>query len=174
MKHLRTKEDLRPYGLAYLTGEACAFGIRDPYDVYRNGAEILAATFGVTATEFRSTLNRPYNSGDRVDGQQPIGSCLLPREYLSTVAVIALYLAGAEQLFVVTPDQDQEGNRSVPHSRCYGECGVYGRDKEDTDDAVAAWKGQLRRTSCNVHTILVPYGLDRHARNRHTITGRTD
>ncbi len=74
MKHLRRWEDLKPYGIDVLTGEACAYNFRLLCDITAAGVDLFKSVFG---------LDGWNNHGGR--------SIMLPRAMFEPLAVFALF-----------------------------------------------------------------------------------
>ena len=84
MKTIRCWNDLEPFGIVPLTGEACGLCYRVLFDLTATGRKILAACFGIP--EF--TLAESWNRGATDDPH--VGSIMLSAEMLIPVSVFAL------------------------------------------------------------------------------------
>ena len=95
MKTIRCWDDLRPYGIDSLTGEACGLAYRILCDVTAQGKALLAKAFGVTAL----VLPENWNRGSEDDPH--IGSVMLAPEMLTPIAVFALLENGCTEAWRV-------------------------------------------------------------------------
>jgi len=77
--------DLKKYGIQYLTGEACTYGLRLLCDVNQKGRELLEGYFGVCG------LNMPYRMNPHVNGEDSVGCLTLPREIFVPLAKYCLF-----------------------------------------------------------------------------------
>lgn len=84
MKSLGSWHDLEPFGIVFLTGEACGLSLRFLCDVTRKGRSVLEAAFGLPCMN----LAEPWNTGSKDDPH--VGSILLPPELFATLAIFAL------------------------------------------------------------------------------------
>ena len=82
--------DMRQLGVNYLTGEACAFGMRGLCDLSGDGAALVADYFGLKNT----TVFQP-NWNSMVGEHAAIASVMLAREELVPLATFALLRMGA-------------------------------------------------------------------------------
>ena len=83
MKSITGIQDLKPYGLDALTGEACSHGFRILTDVTAKGKSIIERTMDV-----KLELHDPWNTGTK--DEPHIGSCMLPFEFVPPIAIFAL------------------------------------------------------------------------------------
>jgi hypothetical protein len=93
--------DLRQFGIANLTGEACAYSMRQLCDVNEDGKALLEDYFGV-----KLQLADRYNSS--VFDKPSIGSLMLHGHSVHEIAQFAFFRAGALAV-VVTNDRDMHG-----------------------------------------------------------------
>lgn len=93
--------DLAQFGIANLTGEACAYSMRQLCDVNEDGKALLEAYFGI-----QLQLADRYNSS--VYGKPSIGSLMLHSHSSLEIAQFAFFRAGALAV-VVTNDRDMHG-----------------------------------------------------------------
>lgn len=93
--------DLRQFGIANLTGEACAYSMRQLCDVNEDGKALLEAYFGIGLQ-----LGDRYNS--EVFGKPSVGSLMLNSFSAQDIAQFAFFRAGALAV-VVTNDRDMHG-----------------------------------------------------------------
>lgn len=94
MKTISCWDDLRPFGLVPLTGEACGLGYRLLCDVTTSGKHILEKCFGLQTLGLTENWNR--GSSDHPH----IGSILLPYDCLVPVAVFALLEHGCTEVWL--------------------------------------------------------------------------
>lgn len=100
MRRISEWYDLRPYGINFLTGEACGIGYRILCDVTGPGRDLIASALGLKALELRS----PWNGGEGV-----VGCVMLPHELLVPLAVFALLGAGCNCVEVVICEDGVRG-----------------------------------------------------------------
>jgi hypothetical protein len=108
MKTIRNWNDLEPYGIDALTGEACAYSYRLLCDVTAAGARLIQDCFGVPGDPW--PLNAPWNS-------RGSASIMLPHSMFQPLAVFALIKAGCPLILVM-------------------EDGVYGQEEGDNPNDV--------------------------------------
>ena len=94
MKTIASWNDLRPYGIDLLTGEACGLMYRYLCDVTERGRKILERWLSVP--ELR--LSEAWNRGEVSDPH--VGSILLAPEMLSGIAVFALLESGCTECWM--------------------------------------------------------------------------
>lgn len=132
-------DSLRRYGLNYLTGEACAFGMRGLVDLNDEGVSLMSAFFGGTVT-FR--LGSNWNS--KVDGKPAVASVLLTHDMLFDILRFALFYRNNVR-WVVRLGTMVYGLSNEEHLRIY----------RDMNDSMVyhnwAWKPGTRSTGRNVH-----------------------
>ncbi len=144
MKSVSNWTHLEPFGLVFLTGEACFLSHRLLLDCTDQGRGILAKAFGLPSI----TLAEPWN-GKSAAGVH-VGSVLLPQSLFSTLAIFALLESGHPEVILC-----RNGT-------------VIGFELEDTEDE----RQQTRRLLKNDFVRSFAYG--RHQdRNLHLISGRT-
>ena len=95
MKTITCFNDLLPFGIDPLTGEACGLSYRILCDVTEHGRNILAKALGIPAL----ALPEPWNRSAKTDPH--VGSVLLPVEMLTPLAVFALLESGCTQAWLV-------------------------------------------------------------------------
>lgn len=86
MKTLAGFKDLEPYGITYLTGEACAIGARALCDLTSAGEKLVKTTLGIP---FNAKLNEPANSGSLYG--KSVASMLIPYDMSLVLCVFALF-----------------------------------------------------------------------------------
>ena len=87
--------DLQPFGIEALTGEACALWYRILFDVTEKGAAVIRKTFGIPKMTFAEAWNR----GPK--GNEHIGSIMLTQEALIPIAILALLESGCTECYVL-------------------------------------------------------------------------
>ena len=95
MKSINCWNDLEPFGIVLLTGEACGLSYRLLCDVTAQGKMVLEKCFGTP------NLNLPerWNRGSE---QNPhVGCIMLTREMLQPLAVFALLESGCKEVYLV-------------------------------------------------------------------------
>src|SRR5437868_5108275 len=95
MRSITCFNDLRPYGIDALTGEACGLGFRILCDVSEKGRQILAKAFGIPSL----TLPASWNPGSKDDPHT--GSIMLAQEMLVPIAIFALLEGGCTEVWLV-------------------------------------------------------------------------
>ena len=89
MKSIACWEDLRPFGIIPLTGEACGLMMRILCDVTPAGKTALEKCF-----DCQLTLPEPWNHRER-----QIGSVMLSPEMMVPVGIFALLESGCREVF---------------------------------------------------------------------------
>lgn len=95
MKTIACWNDLRPYGIDVLTGEACGLSYRFLCDVTERGRKILERWLSVPELH----LSEAWNRGEISDPH--VGSILLTPEMLPGLAVFALLETGCTECWVL-------------------------------------------------------------------------
>jgi hypothetical protein len=144
MKTIGSWDDLRPYGIDCLTGEACGLSYRLLCDVTQKGGKILAKAFGIT--DF--CLKPPWNRGGEGEAEH-IGSIMLAPECLAFVAIFALLESGCEEVW-----RPKEGL-----------LGIEPGDSQECRNALLDTYGPVRRYR---------YSGTAGDRNVHRMTGRVE
>ncbi len=95
MKSIRYLNDLSPYGIEPLTGEACGLMYRVLCDVTESGRKIVAKTLGIPQ------LNLPpaWNRGSPEDPH--VGSIMLAPELFTPLTIFALLEGGCTEVWQV-------------------------------------------------------------------------
>ena len=145
VKTVTSWDDLRPFGIDALTGEACGLGYRLLCDVTAKGKAIVEKCLGTPAL----ALFEQWNAGSKDDPH--VGSIMLVPEMFTPLAVFAVLESGYRECWVT-----RNG-------------GVYAIDPDDPEDAIEAvrrWLGVegMRRFS---------YRGTAGDRNVHVMSGRT-
>ena len=94
MKTISSWNDLRPYGIDVLTGEACGLMYRLLCDVTASGGKLIEKALSVNRIEFAD----PWNRGDPDDPH--VGSILVPPELRQPLGVFALLESGCRQVWL--------------------------------------------------------------------------
>jgi hypothetical protein len=121
MKTIDCWQDLVPFGIDPLTGEACALSWRILFDVTESGRKIVARCLGVPNLK----LAEAWNRGSVTDPH--VGSVMLTQEMLTPLAVFALLESGCSEVWVfrsggvlgVEPDDDWD--RAEASRKYHGE-----------------------------------------------------
>ena len=155
MKTLRRWEDLKPYGIDVLTGEACAYGYRLLCDITDSGRKLFESVFGLQLTVKHSYPDGWNDSDSR--------SVMLPRAMFEPLAVFALFTVdNCPKVYI-----DYNGV-------------VYGVEQADDAEMLADFirfnQGHFCE-SCQRYGagggINLQYSNPGYARNTHQMTGRT-
>jgi len=144
LKAIARWDDLTPYGIEPLTGEACGLMYRILCDVTQHGNHVLEKCLGIP----HLALPSPWNRGS--DSDPHVGSIMLAPEMLVPIAVFALLEAGCTEVW------------KVGDSRCFG---IEANDPPDTVATLKRCRGTegLRRFA---------YQGTAGDRNIHVISGR--
>lgn len=145
MKTVACWDDLRPFGIEPLTGEACGLAWRILFDVTEKGRKVVGKCFGVP----NIALAEPWNRGSA--GEPHVGSIMLTREALVPLAVFALLEDGCREVYLM-------GQVSV---------GIEAGDPPDTADT-------MRRVYGVEHARRFSYGGTAGDRNVHVMSGRAE
>jgi len=122
MELIKSWGDLKKYGISFLTGESCAYGLRGLFDLNEEGKALIEGYFGGTVT-----VRPGSNWNSEVNGKPAVGSVLLDFHLLTPLAVYILF--HVENVYAV----------------CYPEGGgVYGVDKENFETAKDLFLGKIR------------------------------
>jgi hypothetical protein len=95
VKTIGSWNDLQPFGIIILTGEACGLGYRILFDVTEQGRKIVGRCFGVP----NIVLGEAWNRGSTEDPH--VGSILLTQEMLIPLAVFALLEGGCKEAYLM-------------------------------------------------------------------------
>jgi hypothetical protein len=95
MKAVHSWNDLGPYGIVLLTGEACGLGYRLLCDVTARGKRVLEKCLGTPDLNLPGPWNRASEAGPHV------GCVMLTREMLQPLAVFALLESGCKEVYLV-------------------------------------------------------------------------
>ena len=98
MQKITCWDDLRPYGIDVLTGEACGLSYRILCDVTERGKQTIQKALGITNLGLPDNWNR----GDPEDPH--IGAIMLAPELLVPLAVFALLENGCREVFRTKSD----------------------------------------------------------------------
>lgn len=144
MKTVVKWDDLTPFGIEPLTGEACGLMYRLLCDVTPKGKHILEKCLGIPGL----TLPESWNRGS--DKDPHLGSIMLAPEMLVPIAVFALLENGCKEVWKVRNDG------------CFG---IEPDDPPDTVDSLKKWHGVegMRRLA---------YQGTAGDRNTHLMSGR--
>ncbi len=146
MKSISSWSHLEPFGIVFLTGEACGLSYRYLCDATAKGRGILEAAFGLQCLN----LEEPWNTGSK--DSPHIGSLLLPPDLFATLAVFALLESNHLEAWVCK-------NGTV--------LGFDAHDTQDEKEQTARFlEGEVVRTFA--------YRGTAGSRNRHAMTGRVE
>ena len=98
MQKITCWDDLRPYGIDVLTGEACGLSYRILCDVTERGKQTIQKALGIT----NPGLPDNWNRGDPEDPH--IGAIMLAPELLVPLAVFALLENGCREVWRTKSD----------------------------------------------------------------------
>ncbi len=145
MKSINCWNDLEPFGIVLLTGEACGLSYRLLRDVTAQGKKVLEKCFGTP------NLNLPerWNRGSE---QNPhVGCIMLTREMLQPLAVFALLESGCKEVYLVKDS-------------------VHGVEETDPPTAIE----NVKRWSNVDYARRLAYAGTARDRNVHVISGRVE
>lgn len=111
---LRDWSDLTPFGLQYLTGERCRYGMRMLCDLNEDGTKLVSEFLGLPQALHICCFEGPWNR--EVNGKPSVASILLPTGCFVQLAVFCLFSQGAPKVWLV------EGAVMVPEPE---HCAVY-------------------------------------------------
>ena len=146
MQKINCWDDLRPFGIDALTGEACGLSYRLLCDVSQRGKQTIQKALGVANLELPDNWNR----GDPND--PAVGSIMLATEMFVPLAVFALL---------------ENGCREVWRTKSSGLVGI---EPDDDPEQVEAVKQSYAGSDNLVRRYA--YGGTAGDRNRHAMTGR--
>jgi hypothetical protein len=146
MRTINSWNELRPFGIDALTGEACGLSYRLLCDVTQRGKRTIEKALGVKALDLPENWNR---GGDE---EPHVGSVMLAPELLAPLAIFALLEAGCVEVW-----RTSSGS-------------LIGIEPTDAPERIEAWK-QFHAQSDNF-VRRYTYGGTAGDRNRHQMTGR--
>lgn len=94
MRHVRSWNDLAPYGIIPLTGEACGLMFRILFDLTERGRRIVGRCFGIP----KMTLGEQWNGGSEDDPH--VGSIMLSQDMLVPIAIFAMLDTGCTEVWL--------------------------------------------------------------------------
>lgn len=95
MKSISCWNDLQPFGMIPLTGEACGLMYRILFDVTEKGRKAVAKCFGIP----NINLPEPWNRGSAEDPH--VGCIMLSQETMQPLAVFALLENGCKEVYLM-------------------------------------------------------------------------
>ena len=98
MQKITCWDDLRPYGIDMLTGEACGLSYRLLCDVTEKGKHTIQIALGIANLDLHDSWNR----GDSNDPH--IGSLMVVPELLVPLSVFALLESGCREVYRTKSD----------------------------------------------------------------------
>ena len=158
MRTIRNWDDLRHYGINFLTGEACAVGKRLLCDVSDQGRKLLCSIFGLPPN---TTFAENWNS--QVNGDPAVGSIFLPHHLFAFISAMVLLQTGCKcavvlatgEVYGIEPDDDVSGKCKMPVEEEQDDPEKPGEKKWVTvEKEVNDPLGRIRR----LHTIRETYG----------------
>jgi hypothetical protein len=90
-KTIHTWLDFKGYGIGFLTGESCAYGIRLLFDLNKDGVQIIRNFFGLEFDIDNPTNGFTKNWNSTVNGIPAIASILLPLGIFQELAIFCLF-----------------------------------------------------------------------------------
>lgn len=143
---IQCADDLLEYGVGFLTGEACTYGMRVLCDMNAQGTVLLADFFGIKNYAFP----KPWNS--QVEGAPSKGSVMLTWGTINDLSkYIMVHVHGHRYVY------QSVGNPSM------GFCTVVGTDEKNIWYDSANW---------TLHTYIPTGGPSVGGRNVHAASGR--
>lgn len=94
MRTINCWNDLRPYGLDCLTGEACGLMYRILFDCTEDGRKIIGKWLGIPCI----ALEEPWNRGSPDDPH--VGSIMLSGEAMLPIGIFALLETGCRKVLM--------------------------------------------------------------------------
>jgi hypothetical protein len=156
MKTLKRWEDLKPYGIDVLTGEACAYNYRLLCDITPAGVALFNAVFGLQL-QVKESLPEGWNN-------RKARSIMLPRAMFEPLAVFALFTVSNCRKVYITYDGT-----------------IHGIESTDTDEQVrnfVEWNQGHLCESCQRYGadggINLQYSNPGYSRNQHQMSGRVE
>ena len=107
MRNITCWNDLRPFGIDVLTGEACGLSYRMLCDVTEKGKRTIQKALGIA----NLGLPENWNRGD--PGDPHIGAIMLAPELLVPLAVFALWNTAAARSGAPSPAISWESSRRM-------------------------------------------------------------
>ena len=95
MKSVNSWNDIEPYGIELLTGEACGLSYRLLCDVTERGKKTIEKCLGLKSLGLAENWNRGRAEDPHV------GSIMLTHEMLTPLAVFALLESGCKEVYLV-------------------------------------------------------------------------
>lgn len=148
MKRIRCWDDLRPFGVDLLTGEACGLSYRLLCDVTEKGRQTVAKALGLKQLPLPDNWNR----GD--PGDPHVGAIMLAPEMLVPLGIFALLEHGCSEVW-----QTRAGD-------------LLGIEPSDEPERVASVK-RFHTSSDNLVRRFA-YAGTAGDRNRHEMSGRVE
>jgi hypothetical protein len=146
MRTINSWNELRPFGIDALTGEACGLSYRLLCDVTQRGKSTIEKALGVKALDLRENWNR---GGDE---EPHVGSVMLAPELLVPLAIFALLENGCSEVW-----QTRSGSL----------VGIEPTDAPERIEAMRQFYAQSENFARRYR-----YGGTAGDRNRHQMTGR--
>jgi hypothetical protein len=146
MRTINSWNELRPFGIDALTGEACGLSYRLLCDVTQRGKSTIEKALGIKSLDLPENWNRGGNE------EPHVGSVMLAPELLAPLAIVALLEAGCVEVW-----RTRSGS-------------LIGIEPTDAPDRIEA----LRQVYSDRDNLVrrYAYGGTAGDRNRHQMTGR--
>lgn len=155
MIHIKTYNDLRKYGIDYLTGESCAYGYRGLCDLELRGIKLIANCLGIDPELFQASLPDAWNS-------KGVKSIMLSAQMVVPIGVFACLQANCSKVYIMYDDT------------------VVGIESTDTPEAVKMWLSWNEGKYCEACRrygagggVCLQYSNPGFSRNQHQMSGRT-
>lgn len=154
MKTFSVNEALREFGVNVLTGEACAYSLRQLCDLNQNGVNLITEYLGMRAD---TVFNANWNS--TVNGEPAIASIMLDHSFFDPFIIFCMFKAGVPLII---------------KSLCYpvSYCAYSAEDMVNEVARIEAAEGQALRDSYKIYRNPKPSSAS--SRNLHVFTGRMD
>jgi hypothetical protein len=150
---IHNMHDLEKYGLNYLTGEACAYGMRVLFDLNDDGKALLTKFWSCAYIDIYPRMN------NKVNGQPATGSVMLTHQMLAPLCEFIMF--DIEQVdFIAIGNGDYHGYMNTDQNR-------YGEDDVATVMENAGYK--IHRNWKRMNSSQPSVG----DRNVHAMTGRS-
>jgi hypothetical protein len=95
MKTVGCWNDLQPFGVEALTGEACSLSYRILFDVTEKGRKLIGKCFGIPDMKLGEAWNRGTAEAPHV------GSIMLSQEMLVPLGIFALLENGCREVYIL-------------------------------------------------------------------------
>lgn len=155
MRTFRSWNDLKSFGIDYLTGESCAYGYRGLCDLTESGIRLVADCLGIDAHLFRLSLPDNWNS-------KGVASIMLAQQMITPLAVFACFRVNCSKVYIMYDDS------------------VVGIEASDKPEDVEMWLSWNRGKYCEACRrygagggVCLRYSNPGFSRNTHAMSQRT-